>query len=156
MQPKPTESQSHLRYAAADALFPRRKSLLETTGFHYVSGLGASTLGAALLLLWRYRADYPPTFACGGIFVVVIQWVLVALPALWRGFLLDQPLEERSSRLTVICGLCGGALVFGTPVVIRNIATGPIAVAGATLVPLCIYPVAVSFLIFRRMKLVQR
>ena len=137
-------------YAAPAGLSPRPKSLLATVGFHYVAGLGASTLTSALLLLWRYRTDFPVTLACGGTFVVVIQWALVALPALCRRHLFGQLLEERSTRNTVSCCICGGALVFGIPALLANVATGPIASACATLVPLCVYPVAVSSLILRK------
>ena len=150
MPPDPVENRLPLDYAAAAGLSPRPKSLLATVGFHYVVGLGASALTSALLLLWRYRTDFPVTLAYGGTFVVAIQWALVALPALCRRHLFGQLLEERSTRNTVISGICGGALVFGVPVLLSNVATGPIASACATLMPLCVYPIAVSFLIFRK------
>lgn len=150
MSSQPPRIDSDFECSATYPFSPRPKSLTETVGLHYVAGLGASTLMAALVLLWHYRSSYPPTLACGGIFVVVIQWALVALPALCRIYLLDQLLVERRTRITVICGLCGGALVFGIPALLANIATGPVAFASMTLLPLRLYPVAVSFLVFRR------
>ena len=139
-----------LIYASAPGLSPRPKSLLEVIGLHYVAGLGATTLLSVFLLLLPVGHDYPVTSACGGTFVVVIQWALVALPAVLRQLIFRQLLVERRTRVTVACGATGGVLVFGIPYLLRNLATSDAVSACVTLVPLCVYPVVISFVVFRR------
>jgi hypothetical protein len=126
--------------------------LLETAGFHYVAGLGVSTIVAALLILWRWRPDFPPTLACGGIFVVLIQWGFVALSEKCRRYMFGHLLEERSPRITFTCGVLGGVMVFGVPLLIAKVTSDQIASVCATLVPLCVYPIVVSFVVLRKVR----
>jgi hypothetical protein len=151
--PKPPEP---LDYASPSGLWPRPKSLMEVAGFHYVAGVGASTLVSAFLLLRLPGHDYPLTLTCGGIFVVVIQWTLVALAAHCRRLLSRELLAERSTSTTIICGVVGGALVFGIPFLIATATTAPVASVFAILVPLCIYPLAVSFVVFLQVRECKR
>lgn len=150
MPPDPSDGPAPLAYASASTLSRRPKSLLQVTGFHYVAGLGATTLLAVFLLLLPGGHDYPVTSACGAAFVVVIQWVLVALPATLRRYVVGTALDERGTAITVGCGAIGGAFVFGVPYLLRNIATSDAASACVTLVPLCAFPVAASFVVFRK------
>jgi hypothetical protein len=144
------ENQSPFEYASR-ALSSRPKSLLQVTGFHYLLGLGGSTLiGLVLLLLPPIDiANIPLTVSCGGIPVILIQWGLVALPAFLRRCFFGQILYERSAILTAGCGAVGGLLIFGMPYLLRNIARSDLAYALVTLAPLCVYPILASFVIFR-------
>jgi hypothetical protein len=139
-----------LEYARSTGLPPRPKSLFEIAGFHFVAGAGTSTLLAALLILWHRRSDYPPTLACGGIFAGVIQWSLLAFAAACRRYFSGALLYERSTRTTVLAGLIGGALVFAIPMLFEGVATGLAAAICATLIPLCAYPLMISFVVFRQ------
>jgi hypothetical protein len=152
MLPEIPKLPNPLDYAGPAGLSPCPKPLMEVAGFHYVAGIGASTLVSAFVLLSLRGHDYPLTLACGGIFVVVIQWVLVALPAFCRRLLFQHLLVERSTSTTIIGGLVGGALVFGMPFLFAKVTTAPVASACATLIPLCVYPLAISFIVFRQVR----
>lgn len=155
MLPEIPKSPEPLNYAGPAGLSRRARPLMEVVGFHYVGGAGASTLVSAFLLLRLPDHDYPLTLACGGIFVVVIQWALVALAAHCRRLFLRQLLEERSPFMTVICGVIGGAVVIGIPFVFAKVTTAPVVSACATLLPLCVYPLAISMVVFRQVRRVE-
>jgi hypothetical protein len=135
----------------AEAPFPNSSnSLFEVVGLHFVIGSGSSTLIAALLILWRKTSNYPLTLACGGTFVVVIQWSLLVLPAIFRRFICRRILIERSPRATVLAGFLGSAMVFALPIMLDNFNGDSQSSIFAVLIPLVIYPLFASFFIFRR------
>jgi hypothetical protein len=139
-----------LEYLTPQGLGRSKRSLLRTVGIHFIAGSGASILIAAFLIMWRQRRDYPPTLACGGTFVVVIQWFLLALPAICRQLLWRQQLlVERSTLGTVVAGLVGGCLVFGVPLLVDRFTSNTAIGIIAAVLPLCVYPTLVSFVVFR-------
>src|SRR4051812_20479319 len=120
MSPEEPES-STVEYAHRGGSAPRRKSLLEVTGFHFVVGNGIATLAAVAVLLTRRSHDYPMTTACGGTFVVVIQAGLLTLGAGCRQMLFGRLLEERKTGLTIAAGMLGAVLVFGLPFAVSRL-----------------------------------
>jgi hypothetical protein len=129
--------------------FRFKKSLLEVVGFHFVIGAGTSTVVAAFLLLWRIKSNYPFTLACGGTFVIVIQLLFLMIPAIFRRTIFRRLLLERNLWITILIGFAGSAMVFVLPIVIANFTSDFLSSILGVLIPLVMYPLATSFIVFR-------
>lgn len=128
----------------------RRRLPLEVIAFRFVLGAGISTLGSALWLLSARGGDYPPTLACGGTFVVVIQVGLLALASSVRHLATGAILQERHRSTTIVVGMVCAAIVFALPPIVSRVASTNVASIIATILPLCGGPVLASFVVFRR------
>jgi hypothetical protein len=151
MSPEPKQRPIPLNYRTPAPREKPVKSFLERVGIRFVAGCGTSTLIAAILILReppRAGTDYPPTVACGGIFVVLVQWALLAFPATCRPSFDTNLLQERSAFTTFLAGLVGGALTFILPMLSALVSASDVVAGVATLLPLCVYPVVMSFLVF--------
>lgn len=131
------------------------KSAFERTAFHFAVGNGISTLIAALIILRGPPSHYPLTLTCGGVFVVVIQCLLLIISVWFRHFVRRSSLKERNALVTVLAGFSGGVLVFALPAIIEKSTNNTVTLLLATVFALCIYPIAVSPIVFSRRKINQ-
>ena len=128
----------------------QRESSLETVGTHFVIGSVGSLAVAIATVLWNPHF-YPLACACGGTFVTVVQWLLLALTTVCRRRISRKSLGERSIRVTVTAGFLGGALVFIVPFAELLGRNDTITDAQDVTLALLLlaYPVLASFMVFR-------
>ncbi len=152
MSSEEPETPPPLEYATRRTSSPRPPSLLEVTGFHLIAGEGVTLLVLTIVILSRPFNEPSITLGCGGIFVILIQWGLLAMGATCRRVLTGRILEERSATISTIAGVLGGLLIFGLPQVVWYFTRSQAAYASVTLLSLFGFPIVAPTLIFSSFK----